>query len=377
MTDMQKRTWAQVSLANILHNYRAMRERMEPGCKFLGVVKTNAYGHGAVPVARCLEEAGCDYFAAAMPEEAVTLRENGVRTPILILGYSDPDYTETLIRYHITQAVGDLAYAEELSRRAASLGGTLKIHLQADSGMGRFGYTCHEGESPAKALAAIMALPNLETEGIFTHFAVSDEPEQAAYTAMQYESFRRLIGELEDITGRKLDICHCANSGAMVNYKETFMDMVRPGIALYGLYPGKETGGLDLRPAMEIKSRIVQVKDFAPGKSVGYGRTYIAPSPKRIAIIPMGYGDGLHRALSNNMEVLLHGKRVPQVGRICMDMCMIDVTGVPEARVGDVVTVIGRDGEEFISADELAERAGTISYELLCTLSARVPRVYL
>ena len=373
--DRQKRTWAEIDLDNIRYNYRSMRAALKPGQKFLGVVKADAYGHGAVKIAKVLEEEGADYLAVACLDEAVTLRDAGITLPILILGITDPKYTDILIDKNITQAVGSLENARKMSEIAVKTGKTAKIHLKVDSGMGRVGFTCHSGRDPIEEMVNAANLPALDIEGIFTHFAVSDEFGDG-YTNMQFDAFCDIINRLEVRLGRKLSIHHCTNSGAMINYEWAYMDMVRPGIALYGCYPAKERGSIDLKPVMQVKSRIAQIKDFQIGDTISYGRTYTASEPRKIAIVPIGYADGLHRVLSGKIDMLVCGKRAKQVGRICMDMCMLDVTDIPEVKVGDIVTVFGYDGYEFIPIEEQAEKAGTISYELLCAVSPRIPRVY-
>jgi len=365
-------------LSAIRHNYRAMRARLAPGTKFLGVVKADAYGHGAVPVARLLEQEGADYLAVACLDEAIALREAGLKLPILILGITAPEDTAVLMRYDITSALGNRENAEAMSRLAVEAGGKVKVHLKVDSGMGRVGFTCHGGRDPLKDMLAVMGLPGLDIEGIFTHFATSDMPGVGDdYQQMQFSAFRSIIERLEQESGKKFAIRHCTNSGAMTGHPDTYMDMVRPGIALYGCYPCELTGGIELRPAMSVRSRIVQIKEFGEGDTVSYGRTWTSPGVRKIAIVPIGYADGLHRVLSNKIQMLVRGQRVSQVGRICMDMCMLDVTDAAGASVGDTVTLFGRDGEAFIPVEEQAEKAGTISYELLCDMSPRVQRVYL
>ncbi len=378
MDDLQKRAWAEISLENIEHNYKAMRAKLPEGCRFLAVMKADAYGHGVYEIAPLLEKLGADYFAVAEIEEAKTLRKMGLKTPILILGYTGAESTAELIQDNVTQTVNSLDIAKEFSRRAQKAGGVLKAHLKLDSGMGRLGFTCHDGEAEANMaeIEEALSLPAMDYEGVFTHFAVSDVDGGEEYTEKQYRDFLKTVDEIEKRTGHKFRIRHCANSGAMISHSGTYLDMVRPGLALYGLYPGSDRGDIELRPAMELKARIAQIKEFGAGYSVSYGRIYTTDSPRRIAVITIGYADGLHRVLSNKMEVLVRGKRAPQVGRICMDMCMIDVTDIPEARVGDAVTVFGRDGDGYISPEEQAEKAGTVSYELLCAVSKRVPRFY-
>jgi alanine racemase len=376
MNDMQMRTWAEVSLCNIEHNFKTMKARLRSGTRFLGIVKADAYGHGAVKVARLLGDLGCDYLGVACVDEAMALRDNGIALPILIMGYTPSRFTETLIKHSLTQTIYDLPMAEEFSRAASALGGTLTVHLKADSGMGRLGFTCHGERDPVLEMLRALQLPGLYAEGIFSHFAVADNFSDD-FTRTQFSAFEDLVGRLEDISGLTFEIKHCANSGAMINYDWSYMGMVRPGLMLYGLYPDKETGGIELRPAMELKTRVAQIKEFLPGDTVSYGRVYTVPAPQKLAVVTIGYADGLHRVLSGKIDVLIRGRRAPQVGRICMDMCMVDVTNIPEAAPGDVVTIFGRDGDAFIPVEEPAERAGTISWELLCAVSPRVPRIYL
>lgn len=376
MNNQRKRTWAEINLDNIELNYRSMRARLGESTRFLGVVKADGYGHGSIPVAKLLQELGCEYLAVAYIDEAVELRQNGITVPILIFGYTSPSYTSQLLQYNLTQTINHLEMAVEMSNNAVSENKRLSVHLKADSGMGRLGFTCHHGENPELEMLAAMNLPGLDIEGIYTHFAVSDIKEDL-YTAEQFVQFSNLVENLEKNSSKKFPIKHCANSGAMINCDYTYMDMVRPGISLYGLYPSIDTGDLDLLPAMQLKTRIVQIKDFQAGCSVSYGRTHITDSPRKIAVISIGYSDGLHRVLSGKMDVLVRGRRAPQVGRICMDMSMIDVTDIPDVAVDDVVTVFGHDGNVSISANELAYNAGTISYEMVCSVSKRVPRVYI
>ena len=372
-----KRTWADIDLAALLSNYRALRARAGEGVKFLGVVKANAYGHGAVPVAKLLEEAGADYLAVACLEEGATLREAGVIMPILILGLTEPRYTPELLRYDLTAAVGSRTCAEEMSRMASEAKKRVRIHLKIDTGMGRVGFTCREDRDPLSEILPVMDLPGLDIEGIFTHFATSDMPGIGDdYQKMQYRLFTGLTARLEEAVGRRFSIRHCANSGAVTGHPDTFLDMVRPGIALYGCYPSELRESVGLTPVMSVRTRIAQIRDFREGDSVSYGRIYTAPGPRRIAVVPVGYADGLHRVLSGKIDMLVHGQRVPQVGRICMDMCMLDVTDVPDAEEGDLVTLFGKDGEACIPVEEQAEKAGTISYEILSGIAPRVERVY-
>ncbi|MDR1588702.1 MAG: alanine racemase [Oscillospiraceae bacterium] len=362
------RTWAEIDLGAVEHNYRAIRARLSVGAKFLGIVKADAYGHGAVQVSRALERAGCDYLGVACLSEAMQLREAGIELPILILGHTPREYTRLLLEHGITQTVCGLDAA--LAYSAAALGRRLRVHIKLDTGMGRLGEW--QPAEPEKA----MALPGLDIEGIFTHFAES-ESDDATFTRGQLASFLATVEALEKKTGRVFKIKHCANSGAVINYSDAYLDMIRPGIALYGCYPGHATGGVELRPAMSLRSRVMQVKRIRRGDTVSYGRRYAARDDSVIAVLPAGYADGLHRALSGKLEFLINGARAPQIGAICMDACMADVTGIPGVAEGSVATLLGADGGGRITAGELAELAGTVPNEILTSISARVPRIYL
>lgn len=336
------------------------------------MVKANAYGHGAVPVASAMLEAGAEYLAVACLAEAEELRSAGISAPILILGVTPTIFTGTLEELGLTQTVGSLSYARQLSKR---LHGELKVHLKLDTGMGRLGFAAGDA-AQLREMAEALALPKLSFEGVFTHFAVSDCPGDG-FTAAQYARFTNAVEQAERALGRRFEIRHCANSGAVINYKELAMDMVRPGLISYGMYPAAERGGLSLLPALELKSRVYAITEHVPGDTVSYGRTYTLEAPARLAVVPIGYADGLHRALSGKIDMLIRGRRCPQVGRICMDMCMVDVSALPDCAETDVVTVIGRDGDEQILACELAEKAGTINYEMTCAITSRVPRIYI
>lgn len=366
--DPTKRTWAEVRLDYIEQNYLAMKARLPADTVCLGVVKADGYGHGALPVARRLQALDCGYLAVACLDEAYALRQGGITLPILILGPTPAAYAPDLAALGLTQTVSSLPQAQAYSR---GLDRPLKIHVKLETGMGRTGFTAGDPAAMAE-LKAALALPWLDYEGIFTHFAVSDEAGDP-YTAWQHERFLAAVGEAEAAYGKSFRLKHCMNSGALINAPQYAHDMARPGLALYGMYPGPETGGLALRPAMCLKSRVAAVTSHLKGDTISYGRTYTCPRDMRLAVLPIGYADGLHRALSGKLEVSLCGKRVPQVGRICMDLCMLDVTDVPDCRVGSVATVFGGP----VPIEELAEKAGTINYELTCALTPRVPRVYL
>ena len=375
MLEDKKRTWAEIKLSALEYNYNSMRAKLPENCKFVGIVKADAYGHGAVPVARYLEELKCDYLAVACVDEAVELRKAGNQLPILILGATPAEFVDKLIELDITQTISNLSTARQFSHALEKLNKTLKIHIKLETGMGRLGFDVKNGD--VSDVLSVLKLPNFEVEGIFTHFAVSDELIKDDYTQKQFSIFRETVEKIEKESGTSFSIKHCANSGAMINYPEMYLNMVRPGLALYGMYPGKETGDISLVPVMELKSRIIAVSDHEQGESISYGCTFTTDKRMRIAVLPIGYADGLHRVLSNKIEVLIHEKRCRQVGRICMDMCMVDVTDVPEVKEGDIATLFGQYGEEMISVNALAEKAETISYEMVCAVSQRVPRVYI
>jgi alanine racemase len=369
------RTWAEISLDNLAHNYRTLRAMLPQGCKFLGLVKSNAYGHGAVMVARKLQSLGCDMLAVACVDEAAELRQGGVTLPILCLGQTPVELAPLLLEYQVTQTVADLETGLALSAAAVAAGKELTIHVKLDTGMTRLGFLWQEGleNQTADQIARLCALPGLRAEGMFTHFADADGSEE--YTMLQFTRFLDAKQALVD-RGVTFKICHCAASAAVLNYPCTYLDMVRPGIVLYGHYPDPSLEGLDgpgLLPVMTLKSRVAAVRSVPAGTFVSYGRTAKLERDTRLAVLPIGYGDGYSRQFSNRMEVLLHGQRCPVVGRVCMDMCMVDVTDLPQVKAGDVAVLYGQDG----LLEQGAAIANTIPYELLCNVSPRVHRVYL
>lgn len=365
------RTWAEIDIENIKHNVRAIKAAMPAGTSFLGVVKADAYGHGAVPAAKAILEAGGDYLAVACISEAAELREAGITAPILILGITPPDFASRLVDLGVTQSVSSYAYGLALAER---LEGRLKCHLKIDSGMGRLGFSCWD--EGLVDIIKTLELDKLDFEGVFTHFALSDCPGED-FTAEQYRRFSGIVRKAEEKSGHRFALKHCANSGAVINFREYAMDMVRPGLMTYGMYPEKETGGIELRPAMSLKSRVYAITEHRAGDTISYGRTYTVEGDSRLAVVPIGYADGLSRSLSGRLDVLIRGRRCRQVGRICMDMCMVDITSLPDCQEGDIVTIIGTDGDEVITATELAEKQGSINYEVTCDVAPRVPRVYL
>lgn len=375
MKDVEARTWAEIDLEHLAHNYRALRAMLPPGCRFVGVVKADAYGHGAVKVAKKLEQLGAEYLAVACLAEAEELRAAGIQAPVLILGHTPAEQAGALLEHSVTQTVFSLENARALSAAAVKAGRTLKIHLKADTGMSRLGWLCggEHLEQTVAEMKEVCALPGLEAEGIFTHFANADCDED--YTMGQFTRFLDLLARLEQ-EGITFEIRHCAASAAVLNYPCTHLDMVRPGIALYGHYPHPSCEGLDgpgLLPVMTLKTRVASVKEVPVGTCVSYGCTHTLDRDSRLAVLPIGYADGLNRLCSDRLEVSVGGRRARVVGRICMDLCMIDVTDLPDVAQGDVVTVYGED----IPVEEAAALVGTIQYELLCAVSRRVPRIYL
>ena len=368
------RCYAEISLEAIGHNIREVKKRLPEGVKLLGVVKANAYGHGAVPVASYLENQ-VDYFATATIEEAVELRENGISAPILILGYVSPSQYVDLVEYDITQTIDSYAQALALEKEAARQNRKAKAHLAVDTGMTRIGFqvTEHDADEAAK----IADLPHIELEGMFTHFSCADQ-EDKTYCSMQMEKYDKMTALLAE-RGVTIPLRHICNSAGIMEFDDHRFEMVRSGIITYGIYPSEEVKKerLDLIPALSWKSHVIHVKEVGPGIGVSYGATYVTEKPMtRIATVSAGYADGYPRALSNQGCVLIHGKKAPIIGRICMDQMMVDVTDIPDVQVEDVVTLVGTDGDETITIEEIANPAARFDYEMLCDISSRVTRVY-
>lgn len=369
------RCWAVVDLDALAHNYRLLRTRLSPQARFMAIIKANAYGHGSLRVAALLQELGADWFGAATLAEALELREGGITKPILILGYTPPEEAEILAGQQITQAVFSARYAAALSKQAAAAGVQVDVHLKLDSGMNRLGFSPREREK----IKAVYTDPHLECSGIFTHFAVADEfnPDSRAETALQFDRFTEICRWLS-AEGIDPGIRHCCNSAGALTHPEMHLDMARFGIVLYGLAPSAEMQDevAGLRPMMELYARIAMLKEIGAGEGVSYGLKDQKPFPRTVATVPIGYADGYQRALSSKGEALVGGHLVRVIGRVCMDQLMLDVTGVPELCEGAIVTFAGRQGEQSVTFERMAELAGTISYELVCALSPRVPRIY-
>ena len=375
MKSTLKRTWAEIDLSALSYNYRKIREHIGAGVKFCGIVKADAYGHGAVMVAARLQEIGADYLAVSSIDEAMELRYNGITMPILILGHTPREQVDRLICFNITQAVTCEAKAKEYSEEAVKYGGTLKIHIKVDTGMSRLGYIC-EGEYFEHGVDGICyacGLPGLEAEGIFTHFAVADEEDEDSvqYTQHQLKLFTDVIKAVEDKRACSFKIRHCSNTGATCDLPETYLDMVRPGLLLYGY--GEFAKKLALRPVMTMKTTVSTIKIYPEGTRISYGGTFVTDRQTRIGVIPYGYADGFMRCLSNSYSVMTSEGPAQVRGRICMDMCMIDLTDKPGVGVGDEIEIFGPANP----IEKMAGLANTIPYEIVCAVSKRVHRVYI
>lgn len=371
-----QRVWAEVDLDAIWENLVHMKENIAPETKILAVIKTDGYGHGGVPIAKMLEQLDFIFgYAAATYEEAHVLREAGVKKPILILGYTFPYCYEELIREEIRPAVYRRDTVDELAAAAAKTGKKAKVHIKVDTGMGRIGI--NPDEEGLKFVKYVMEHPELEVEGVFTHFAKSDEADKTSAN-QQLELFRNFIHRILTELGLTIPVKHCSNSAAILEMPQANMDMVRAGITTYGLYPSEEVSKdiVPLRAAMSLYSHIVYCKTIHAGQSVSYGGLFTAQKDTRVATIPVGYGDGYPRSLSGKGYVLIHGKKAPILGRVCMDQFMVDISEIPGAMEGDRVTLLGADGQERITAEELGELSGRFNYEFVCDLGKRIPRVY-
>ena len=375
MESTLRRTWAEIDLDALAHNYNVLRKHIGKNVKFLGVVKADAYGHGSVQVSRLLQDLGADYLAVSSIDEAIELRKNDITMPILILGHTPREQVAELIKYNITQAVTCQAKAIEYSEEAVKTGGTLKIHIKVDTGMSRLGYLCDNDffENGVEGICHGCSLPGLDAEGIFTHFAVSDEvgEENEAYTRHQFKLFTDVIDAVEKKLGHKFKIRHCANTGAVAKYPETWLDMVRPGLLLYGY--GEFAEELGLMPVMTLKTTVSTIKIYPAGTAISYGGIYKTTDTTRIGVVPYGYADGFFRCLSNKYSLMTREGAAPVRGKICMDMCMIDLTDKPSVDVGSEVEIFGKNN----SINNMAQIAQTIPYELTCAVSKRVPRFYI
>jgi len=368
-----------VDLDAIAHKMREISKKLVRNTEIMGVVKADSYGHGVFETVRTILYNGASRLAVSMIDEAIQLREMGITAPLLILSYTDPKRAEEIIRYDITQTVYSLELAESLSETAVKLDKPVKIHIKIDTGMARVGFA--PGYEAVKNIVRISKMPGVIIEGSFTHFSKADEMDRS-YTFMQLERFMSICAELKRI-GINIPIKHAANSAAAMSYPETHLDMIRPGIIQYGLYPSHEVDKtlLELRPAMALKSSVIMVKRVDEGTCVSYGGTYVTKKPAYIATVPIGYADGYSRLLSNKAKMLVKGEYADVIGNICMDQCMIDVTDIIESGkdvdLGDEVVIFGKQGDKEINVTDLADIIGTINYELVCIIGKRIPRIYI
>ncbi len=376
MQEWKHRTWAEVNLEVLRQNYTSMRDIIPIDCKFMAVIKADAYGHGAVSIAKALQTFGVDYLSVASLDEAMELREAGITLPILILGYTDPEEVGILIKNDITQTVFGFEMAKEMSSRALELGQALRVHIKVDTGMSRLGFVCADDNinHVSHQIKHSCFMEGLDVEGIFTHCASADEDD--AYTNKQINRFTELLSILKQ-DGCQFSLIHMANSAGILYDSSTHFNMVRAGIAMYGYYPNEEYQyPCKISPILELKSRIISIKRLTKGTSIGYGNMHILEYDTDVAVIAIGYADGLSRLLSDCFTVSIEDKNCPILGRICMDMCMVDLCGV-SASVGDEVYIYKREIESRQTIVEAARIMGTVPYELLCSVSKRVPRRYL
>ncbi len=369
---LKYRSWVEVDLENFSHNLDEIKKIVGPDVKVLQVVKADAYGHGAIEISNVALKNGASFLGVANADEGVQLRVSGITSPILIMSPATVSEINEIIKYNLIPSISDLGFARELQKSYRKAGVKAPIHIEVDTGMGRGGTTHQEAFN---VIREILGFPNIILEGIFSHFS-SSEVEGEDYNQMQWKLFKELIEMLEE-NNIHIPQKHMSNSGGLLNFPQFNLDMVRPGLISYGIYPSPDTESkADLASVMSFKTSVVLLKDFPKGYSIGYGRTYVTEKPTRIATIPVGYGDGYGWILSNQGEALIRGIRVPVVGRVSMDMCTIDVTDIPDCQVGDEVVLMGKQESEYISANEIAQKAKTISYEILCALGKRAPRVF-
>ncbi|MGC8787013.1 MAG: alanine racemase [Anaerolineae bacterium] len=366
--------WAEIDLDAIAYNTRQLKKHVGEHAELAAVVKANAYGHGALPVAQTVLQNGATRLAVARVDEGILLRRGGVIAPILVMGYATTGQAEDIVRHRLTPTVNTLELAYALSAAVkAQNAPPLPVHVKVDTGLGRFGLLPEEVLDFTRAL---LSVPNLTLEGCWTHFASADEADQS-YTYHQFAVYNQVLRQLED-AGIRIPLKHVANSAATLSLPETHLDMVRCGITIYGLRPSPEVKMVvPLRPAMSIKARVARVRTLPAGSSISYNRTYITSKPTPVALVPIGYGDGYRRSLSNKGMVLIHGQRVPIIGRVCMDQFMVDVSNIPDVQLNDEVVILGRQGDEEINAEEIGAWVGTNNYETVAAILPRVPRVYL
>ena len=374
MEKIMRPVWAEINLDTIATNTKNIK-KLVGDKELIAIVKADCYGHGAVDVVPTLLENGASRLAVAMLTEAIELRENNINAPIVILGYTPLYLGEELINYDIEQTVYDLDYAKELSKIALSFNKKAKIHIAIDTGMGRIGFL--PGDDTVKTINEVYNLEGLEVIGIYSHFSTSDEKDKS-YANEQLFKFKKVMADLKAL-GIEIPLKHISNSGAIIDMPETYLNGVRPGIILYGYYPSKEVSNdnLSVKPALTLKAKVAHVKELHKDMYISYGKTFKTNKKTIVATLPIGYGDGYPRALSENAKVIVNGKFASILGRICMDQCMIDVTDIENVKTGDEVIILGGEGDLKFNADDMAEALGTINYEILCRIKSRIPRVYI
>jgi len=366
------RSWVEVDLDSFRHNWNEIQRLVRSGVKVLQVVKADAYGHGAISISKAALKNGVYALGVANADEGMQLRVGGIDAPIILLSPSTVHEIDEIIKYDLTPSVSDVHFAVELNRKLIERNAQLPVHIEIDTGMGRSGTIYSDAIA---MIRSILDLPGIVVEGIFSHLSVSERKDDE-YNFFQWKLFEKIVTGLEK-DGIYIAIKHISNSGCVLNFSRFNLDMVRPGIMTYGVYPSSDMAPeVDLLPVMSFKTTVVILKDFSAGHSIGYGRSHITKSPARFAIIPVGYADGYGFIMSNQGHVLIRGERAPIAGRVSMDMCTVDVTHIPECEIGDEVVLMGMQGEEYISASEIAGKSGTISYEILCALGKRAPRVF-
>ena len=370
------RVLARVDLDAVEYNIEMMKKNIQKDTQMMAVIKMDGYGHGAVQIAKLLEPK--DYiwgYAVATLDEAILLKDACLKKPVLVLGCIFPDQWDTMIRNEVRMTVYSYEMAKEVSELAEAMGCKVYVHIKLDTGMARLGFQITEEN--AEEIAKISKLPNLVMEGMFTHFSKSDQADKT-FTNEQLDKYLWMKEELKK-RGVTFQYYHCSNSAGIIDLKEANMDIVRAGITTYGMYPSDEVEKerVPLKPAMELISHVAHVKWLTEGKPVSYGGTYVTTRPTKVATIPVGYGDGYPRSLSNKGYVLIHGQKAPIIGRVCMDQFMVDVTAIEDVEFGDKVVIFGRDGKEFLSVDTLGELSGRFNYEFVCVLNKRIPREYI
>jgi len=365
-------TWAEIDLDALVHNFKEIKKKVGPKVGVIAIVKAQGYGHGIVRVSKVLEKEGVNYFGVTSPSEAFFLRKEEIKLPILILGPTILEEAPEIIEKDITQTICTKEIALALVGECKRLKKRLKVHIEVDTGMGRTGVPYQRALKLVKEVAKI---PELEVEGIFTHFSTADE-ENKSFTKEQIKRFKEVLEKLEG-EGIDIPLRHAANSAGVLNFPESYFNMVRPGLALYGIYPSEYVSrSLDLHPVMSLKSKVTYLKRVKKGATISYGTTYVTDKDTTIAILPVVYEDGYNRLLSNKGEVIIRGKRGRIAGRVCMDQTILDVGEVPDVKVGDEVVLIGKQGKEKVSVEEIAKKVDTVPHEVVCRIAERVPRIY-